>query len=386
MTQTVSREPYSVAVDQQVLDDLQARLALTRLPVVPTGDPWAHGTSLAYLKQLVAYWRERFDWRAWERRINGFEQYRIGVDGFDIHVLVRRAADPAALPVLLTHGWPGSIVEFLDVADRLADPAAHGVEGPAFTAVIASLPGYGFSAPPAAPVTPATVARAWHRLMTEGLGFARYGAHGGDWGGVITSLLALDKPEGLCAIHLSGATQSAPWSIKDQPLDADEEAYLAVSRGRMAAEAGYQTIQGTRPATLSYGLTDSPAGLAAWIGEKFRNWTDRDGGDDPTVGMDVLLANIMLHWLPGPGPATWMYRYLIDGSALTLPEGRRIELPTGICSFPNDFGPPAPERWLRRSYNLRNRTIASGGGHFPGIERPVELTEDIRRYFASLDG
>ncbi|MDO7843922.1 epoxide hydrolase family protein [Sphingomonas immobilis] len=377
MAAPVTCAPFRVDVPQATLDDVNMRLSQTRLPVVPEGDPWAYGTSPAYLSALLDHWRERFDWRVWESRINGFEQYRVAVDGLDIHILVRRAAEPDALPVLLTHGWPGSIVEFIDVADRLVADGEH----PACTAVIASLPGYGFSGAPAAPVTPAKVAAAWGRIMTDGLGFARYGAHGGDWGGVVTSLLAMEQPEGLSAIHLSGATQSAPWSFAEAPLDAAEEAYLGKMRARMMAEAGYQTIQGTRPVTLSYGLTDSPAGLAAWIAEKFRNWTDREG-EDPPVAMDVLLANIMLHWLPGPGPATWMYRYLIDGTALTLPEGRRIELPTGVCSFPGDFGPPAPERWLRRSYNLVHRTIASGGGHFPGLERPAELTADIRRFFA----
>ncbi|MET0337533.1 MAG: epoxide hydrolase family protein, partial [Caulobacter sp.] len=379
----VSMTPFTVAVEQSVLDDLGARLERVRWPTAPRDAGWSYGTNPNYMKLLVEYWRTAYDWRAWERRINAFEQHLVTIDDQVIHDLVDRAAEPKALSLVLTHGWPGSIIEFLEIAPMLAHPERFGGAGKdAFTVVMPSLPGYGFSGPPAEPVSPQALAPIGHRLMRDALGFSHYVAHGSDWGAVVTSHLGLQQPDGLRAIHLTGGALSAAWKLAGQPPTQEEAAYLEALRRKTEGETGYQAVQGTRPMTLSYGLTDSPVGLAAWIVEKYRAWTDREG-DDPPFALDTLIAIIMLHWLPGPGPPTWMYRFLLDGSALALPEGETVETPTGICSFPQDYGPPAPESWIRRSYNLQHRTIASGGGHFPGLERGAELVADLRRFFAA---
>jgi microsomal epoxide hydrolase len=375
--------PFRCHVPDEFLEDLSRRLAHVRWPTAPDGAPWQYGAEPAFMRRLLAYWQNGFDWRRWEDRLNAHEQYLVQDGDLSLHALIARADNPAALPLLLTHGWPGSIIELLDVIEPLTHPERFGGKPEdAFTVVLPSLPGYGFSTAPRRPMSPRELAPVWHRLMTEAFGFARYGAHGGDWGALVTGWLGFDAPPGLVAIHQTSSSPMARWTFDGTPPSDEEQDYFARTQQKTARETGYQAIQGTKPLTLSYALTDSPMGLAAWVAEKFHGWTDREGGDDPLIGLDSLIANIMMHWIPGPGPATWMYAYLLDGSAMTLPEGGRIEVPTGICSFPQDFGPVPPESLLRRSFNLTHRTIASGGGHFPGLERSEELAGDIRTYFS----
>jgi microsomal epoxide hydrolase len=336
------------------------------------------------MRDVVDYWRTGFDWRAVEARLNRFAHYRLPVDGRVVHAIVEPGSGDNPLPVLLTHGWPGSFVEFADLIEPLAHPERFGGRAQdGLTVVVASLPGYGLSDPPAEPIGPREVAGVWQRLMAQTLGFERFGAHGSDWGAAVTSWLAYDFPQNLAAIHLTMPILRADGPF-DPPLDPEEEDFLGRMVARLAGESGYQAIQGTKPQTLSYGLTDSPAGLAAWILEKFQGWTASYGtGRPPAVDLEHLLTNVMLYWLAGPNAASWMYRFLVDGSAFLLPSGGRIETPTGLCLFPDDVALPAPDRYGRRTYNVVSRTLAASGGHFPGLDASEALVMDLRAFFTA---
>lgn len=378
----VPAEPFTVAVPDAVLADLRARLARTRWPGEPAGPPWRWGTSLAYLRDVVAYWQDGYDWRRWESEINRWPQYRARVGGQTLHFLLERGSGPRPLPLLITHGWPGSVVEFLDVIDPLAHPERHGGDpADAFTVVAPSLPGYGFSDPPAAPMTPREIAPLWHALMTEVVGCPRYVAQGGDWGAVVTSWLALDRPQGPAAIHLN-MMGLRPWTGEGAPpLEPDERAWIAAQRARLARERGYQAIQGTKPQTLAYALTDSPAGLAGWILEKFHGWTAPGTAAPPPFDRDRLLTNVMLYWLNGINASTWLYCSLVDGAAVALGPGQRVEVPTGLFLFPRDLLLPPPDRWTRRAYRVVHRRDAAEGGHFAALENGPALVADLRTFF-----
>jgi microsomal epoxide hydrolase len=373
--------PFTVAVSEDVLADVQSRLARTRWPTPPGGrGQWGFGSSLPYMQRLVDHWRERYDWRRWEAAINRFPQQIVTIDGIGIHMIAEPGSGANPLPLVLTHGWPGSFVEYLDIIEPLAHPERFGGNAEdGFTVIVPSLPGYGFSAAPARPMGPADVGELWGKLM-RGLGYDRYVAHGSDWGSLVTTWLALDHGEGLQAIHLTGGGIRAPWTYAANPLVAEEETFLQELAARWQGETAYQAIQSTKPLTLSYGLTDSPAGLAAWIVEKFHSWTHRASDDEPPIDFDRLITNIMMHWLPGPGPASWMYVF-IHGQ---LPPGRRVEVPTAFTYFPGDFGVQPPERILQRSYNLRALDVAPSGGHFPGLENGPALVAALRRNFAAF--
>ncbi len=381
MHDPVGAEPFTVNVPDGVLRDVRERLGRTRFPIAPAAPAWHYGTDLAYMREMVDYWRDQSDWRRSEAALNRFTQYRVPIDGKRLHFILERGSGPAPLPLLISHGWPGSVVEFLDVIEPLAHPERFGGDaGDAFTVVAPSLPGFGFSDPPDAPIRPRDMAATFHRLMTDVLGCERFVAQGGDWGAMITSWLALDHPERLAAIHLNmpGITPEAG----DTPLDEDEKAWMERQNARRARETGYQQIQGTKPTTLSYGLTDSPSGLAAWILEKFHAWTIPGVAAPPPFDRDHLLANIMLYWLAGPNAASWLYESLFDGSARRLPAGRRVEVPTGMLLMPNDLVVPPPTRWLERAYNLVHRRNSPDGGHFPAFEKPELFVEEVRGFFS----
>jgi microsomal epoxide hydrolase len=370
-----------IAVPQAVLDDLARRLDAVRWPVAPAGGAWTHGTSLGWMRELVGYWRDGYDWRAAEAGLNRFAHYRLPVEGRRIHAIVEEGSGKG-LPLLLLHGWPGSIVEFLDLIEPLAHPERFGGRAEEGVTVIAASPaGYAFSDPPDAPVGPREVAARLRAMMVEALGIPRFAVHGGDWGAAIASWMAFDFPEAVAAIHLTTAI------MQPDPVDLDEEeqAYLAARRDRGPWESGYQAIQGTKPLTLAYALTDSPVGLAAWILEKYRGWSAARYGDGPpAINRDALLTVVMLYWLAGPGPASWMYRFLVDGSAFRLPTGGRITVPTSLCLFGDDSSPAAPLQWQRRSYEVVRRTRVPHGGHFPGLDGTEALLADLRRFVGSL--
>ncbi len=378
--QPVGAERFTVAVPDPVLADLRDRLARTRLPIAAKAAPWFYGTDLAYLRETVEYWRDQYDWRRAEAALNRFTHYKVPIDGKLVHFILERGSGPDPLPLILSHGWPGSIVEFVGVIEQLAHPERFGGDArDAFTVVAPSLPGYGFSDPPDAPITTRDMAAIFHRLMTDVLGCRQYVAQGGDWGSMITSWLALDHPEAVRAIHLNMAGLRPQFSGAD--LHPEEKAWLDASAARTARETGYQLIQATKPQTLSYGLTDSPAGLAAWILEKFHGWTIPGEDAPPPFDRDHLLTNVMLYWLAGPNAASWLYCSRFDPTVRQVPPATRVEVPVGVLLMPNDLAVPPPTRWLERSYNIVHRRDGESGGHFPAFEKPELVVEEVRGFF-----
>jgi microsomal epoxide hydrolase len=365
-------------VPQDVLDDLRERLARTRLPGAIEGIGWEQGTDRAYLAGLLEHWRDRYDWRTCEQRFGEHDEHVMEIDGQRIHAVVARSAHTDALPLLLVHGWPGSVAEFLDVLGPLTDPTAHGgTAADAFHVVAPSLPGFGFSGP--------THERGWHprriaeafvRLMAD-LGFDRYGAQGGDWGSVVTANVADLAPDRVAGLHLNFVTVSPP---KDGiPLTDEEQARFAQLLEWRKDGAGYQEIQGTRPQTLGYALEDSPAGLCAWIVEKFRAWSD---GDDVerSFARDRLLDNITLYWVTGTATSSCrIYWEMRQAGRSAVPEGF-VRVPTGIASFPAEIT-RLPRRWIEQRYDVVHWTEPARGGHFAAMEVPALFVEDVRSFF-----
>lgn len=381
MRKPLPGKPFRVETPQSTLDDLKARLAQTRWPIEPKVPNWTYGTPLAFARRVVTRWQSGFDWRAWEARINRFEQRLIPIDGIDIHVLIEPGSGADPLPLILTHGWPGSFLEFIDLIEPLAHPERHGgkVED-AFTVIVPSLPGYGYSTPPAAPITPRQVAGLWNKLAEE-LGLTRYVAQGGDWGSVVTSWMGVDHPGALKAIHLNMTGLRPAMSGDATPITEAEKAWIATAQKTLLRETGYQQIQGTKPQTLAYALTDSPAGLAAWIIEKFHGWTIGGEDRDPPFDIDHLIANVMLYWINGINGANWLYVALVEGTAAALKPGERVLLPTGLSLFPRDLLRPPPRSWVERAYNVQSFNVFETGGHFPAMENGPLLTEEIRTFF-----
>jgi microsomal epoxide hydrolase len=373
---------FRTDVSPDVLRDLHERLERTRWPDEPRAGPWMYGTDLHYMREVVAYWLAQYDWRKWEARLNAFEQYQVRIRELDIHFIIERGSGSNPLPLLITHGWPGSIVEFLDIIEPLAHPERFGGdEADAFTVIAPSLPGYGFSQAPPAPTSPREFAGLWHELMAEIIGEAEFVAQGGDWGAVITSWMALERPGRLRAIHLNGIGLDPGCTLQERPASAVEQEWLKRLEERNRKEVAYQMIQGTKPQTLSYGLTDSPAGLAAWILEKFYSWTIPDWSRPAGLSLDHLLTNVMLYWLNGSNAPAWLYCFAVDGTAWTQPHGRRVEIPTGLFLFPEDTILVPPLEWTQRSYNVVRRNVAPRGGHFAALENGPLLTEDVRDFF-----
>lgn len=382
----VPGEPFRIEVPQATLDDLTARLARTRWPVPPAGHGWAFGAALPFMQDVVAHWRDRFDWRAWEARFNAHEQYLVPLGGLKVHVLLERGSGPDPMPIVLTHGWPGSQAELIELVEPLAHPERFGGDvRDAFTVVVPSLPGVGFSQSPPAPVSPREIAGMWAELMRERLGFSRYMAHGGDWGASISSFLALDHGADLAGLHLTmGALRQT--SAARAPMTDEEQAYAARVGPRMEGESAYQMVHATKPLSLGYGLADSPAGLAAWILEKFHGWTTPGVDAAPPFELDHLIANVMFYWLGDPVGASLIYRFLADRSGFVLPEGRKIEVPTAFQLFPQDIAVPPPDSWLAQSYKMQRVRRAPSGGHFPGLENAGLLVEDLRAFRRELAG
>lgn len=384
--QAIAAEAFRIAVPDAALADLRERLGTTRWPTEPEGAGWRLGANLAYLQKFVARWREGYDWRAEEAALNGLPQYRAEIGGLKIHFLYCPGVGPRPKPLLLTHGWPGSVFEFRDIVLPLADPARFGGDAAdAFTVIAPSLPGYGFSTAPAAPVTPAEIADLWHLLMTEVLGFPRYFAHGGDWGSAVTSELARRHGEAVTAIHLTMLGLRPALGDGAPPLSEAEQSWLKLTRERLQREGGYQEIQGTRPQSLAYGLTDSPAGLAAWIVEKYQGWPGAKADQPPPFPMDRLITQVMLYWLNGINAANWLYFAVRNRGNLTLQPGERIAVPTGFAFFAFDLFPPPPAEWVERLYcKVTDRRDFDRGGHFVAMENGPLLIEELRRFFRAF--
>jgi microsomal epoxide hydrolase len=380
----VQVEPFTIQVSDDVLVDLKERLVRTRMPDEPDGVGWRLGTNQAYLKQLISYWRDEFDWRAQERRLNEFEQFKTTIDGIEIHFVHRRSKEPGAFPLILTHGWPGTFAEFSKVIGPLTDPVSYGGRAEdAFHVVVPSIPGYGFSERPRQlgyrDRTPAIFAELMARL-----GYERYGAQGGDLGAGISRQLALDDSEHVAGLHLNLCTADPP--DPSNPTAGVPAAEIALMRERAAfwteEERGYSHIQGTKPQTLGYSLNDSPVGLAAWIVEKYRSWCDCDGNPETKFSKDELLTTITIYWVTQT--ATSAARYYYEGRHReNPPSSERIEVPTACAAFPGEFR-FTPRRWLEARYNLARFTMMPSGGHFAASEEPALYVDDVRAFFQDL--
>jgi pimeloyl-ACP methyl ester carboxylesterase len=378
-------EPFRVEIPQATLDDLARRLDQTRFPAPLPGAGWDYGTDQDALRDLVTYWRDGYDWRATEHRLNELEQATTPIDGQQIHFLHVRSPEADALPLVLTHGWPGSLVEFLDVIGPLSDPhAAGGDPADAFHLVIPSLPGYAFSGPThEREWDPGRIARAWAQLMAR-LGYERYGAQGGDWGSFVTSQLAQADPEHVAGIHLNMIAAN-PGGDDPSTFTEDEQGDLAAFVHYMDDEGGYFRIQSTRPHTLGFALDDSPVGLCAWIVEKFRAWSDCDGDLTNCFTNDQLLDNIMLYWVTGTATSSVRLYYEFDKAlrAGRLDVGSRIETPTGYARYPKEIMRTS-QRWAERQYQLVHYANLPRGGHFAAMEQPALFVDDVRTFFRSV--
>lgn len=380
--------PFRIDIADDVLDDLRRRLELPRWPVAPEGSGWTYGTDTAYLRDLVGYWRDGYDWRAAEAHLNRLPHFIAEVDDLPIHFIHERGSGHDPLPLVLTHGWPGSFVEFDRLVEPLAHPERHGGDAAdAFDVVVPSLPGYAFSGRPAKPLGPRAIGGLWYRLMTDVLGYCRFGAQGGDWGSMVSSWLAYDHPGALAGLHLNMVGLRPELDENSPPLSVEEQDWLRRAGKRMRMERGYREIQATRPQTLAVALNDSPAGLAAWIVDKFRAWGDTGGEVETRFDRDTLLTNLMLYWCTGTvDSASWIYYAAREAGDLSLPGGGRVTVPTAVATFPVDLVPPPPRGYAERAYAVTRWTDMPSGGHFAALEEPERLIEDIRTFFRPLRG
>jgi pimeloyl-ACP methyl ester carboxylesterase len=366
---------FRIAVPGSAVDDLRARLGAIRWPRQLPGDDWARGVPVGYLRWVVERWM-RYDWRSWEARLNEFPQYTTVIDGQTVHFLHVRSPEPDALPLILTHGWPGSVAEFLDVLGPLTDPAAYGGDPrDAFHVVAPSVPGHGFSVPLTSGWDHPWIARAWVELMHR-LGYERYGAQGGDTGSVVSPLVGQADPEHVAGVHINGglAYPDLQPGDREQLNDAEQERLAAADRLR-AVGTGYADLQGTRPQTVSYGLSDSPVGQLAWILEKFWEWTDpaRELPGD-AVDLDHLLTDVSIYWFTNTSATSANLYYETRGAHDNLRPG----VPTGVAAFPTD---PAIRRVLERRHHIIHWSEYDRGGHFAALEAPDLLVQDIRAFF-----
>jgi microsomal epoxide hydrolase len=382
---TAAPTPFRLHVGDDVLADLESRLAHVRWPDEVPDNHWKYGTDLPYLKSLMEYWRSRYDWREHEARINRFNQYKVGLAGIDVHYIRQEGKGPKPLPLLISHGWPGSVHEFYKLIPMLTDPARFGGDAAdAFTVVAPSLPGYTLSfKPDQQRFSVEQIADVFAELMTGVLGCQRFAAQGGDWGAFVTSRLGYAHPQHLAGIHLNllGLRRDTP--LPEKPTE-EEKLYFEQRAHWIKEEVGYTWIQGTKPQTLSYALTDSPVGLAAWIVEKFHTWSDHKGDLDGYIGRDAMLTNIMLYWVTGAiGSSFWPYYARMHGP-WPIPDGARIQVPMGYAEFPKEILRP-PRSLAEKMYtDIRRWTRMPKGGHFAALEQPELLAEEIREFFRPL--
>lgn len=378
--------PFRLHIDDAELTDLRDRLARTRFPDQAPDAPWAYGADVGYLRTLVGYWRDRFDWRAQESRLNVFPQFKVALHGIDLHYLHVPGVGPDPKPLLLLHGWPGSVFEFIEIIPRLTDPARFGGKAEdAFTVIAPSLPGFGPSfTPNQKRFSHAEMGACFADLMVKVLGFPKFAVQGGDWGAITATSMGVYQAEWLAGIHLNLLPLRPDEPLPAQP-SAEERQYVANVAAWMKEEAGYQWIQGTRPQTLAFGLTDSPAGLAAWIIEKFRAWSDCGGDVETAFSRDHLLANISLYWFTGAiGSSFWPYYARIHGPWL-VPDGRTVDVPMAYAAFPRENRGPPPRSFASRTYaDIRQWTVMAKGGHFGAMEQPEALAVDVRNFFRPL--
>lgn len=381
-------EAFTISISEEEIADLKSRLANTRLPDQISDTSWEYGTELGYLTELITYWREEFDWKQQEQMLNQFDHYRTNVDDLPIHFIHQRSLNDGAIPLLLVHGWPGSISEFYKIIGPLTDPESHGGDpADSFHVIAPSLPGFGFSGIPQEPgYSPERIALVLAQLM-EQLGYERYALAGGDWGAIINRHLANHYPERLIGLHSNMIIAGPPQDEAQRDrADPDEVALMEARRAYMQNEVGYQQIQGTKPQTLGYGLNDSPAGLAAWIVEKFHGWSDmpqgNDGDLDAHFSKDELLTNISIYWFTRTITSSTRIYYENRNTPAIKPVSY-IDVPTGVAIFPAEIY-VAPRTWVEAAYDLRHWSIMPEGGHFAALEKPTLYLEDVRAFYRLL--
>jgi len=372
-------KPFKVDVPEEALDDLRRRIVSTRWPESECVEDWTQGIPLAYTREVAEYWASGYDWRRAEKQLNRFDHYKTNIDGLDIHFIHQKSPHPEAFPLVMTHGWPGSVVEFLKVIDQLVDPTAHGGKAEdAFHVVCPSLPGFGFSGKPTkAGWGVKATAKAWDQLMVR-LGYgAGYGAQGGDWGAAVTTQIGCNG--GHCkAIHVNMAIAKPPPEAMKDPTE-EEQAVLGQLKYYQEWDSGYSKQQSTRPQTIGYALVDSPVGQMAWILEKFWSWMDCNGHPENTLTRDELLDNIMIYWVTATGASSARLYWESFGKFTD----DKVELPTGIASFPKDVI-QSPRSWCEKVYNITHWTNMPAGGHFAAFEQPKLFVDDVRAFFRTI--
>jgi microsomal epoxide hydrolase len=372
--------PFRLDIPDATLDRIRARVADYPWHEMPDDGGWAYGANLEYMKEFCAYWVEEYDWRKHEAAINRFDHFKAPVDGIDIHFIHEKGSGPSPMPLIISHGWPGTVVEFLDVIEPLAHPERFGGDAKdAFDVIAPSLPGFGFSGRPPRPYGPRKIAGVFGKLMKDVLGYEGYLAQGGDWGGGISTWLGFDHAPACEAVHLNIMMMRH----QDDPQTPEEIEWAARFVREQELEEGYRTIQGTKPQTLSYAMMDSPVGIAAWILEKFNSWSDTVGDDvESAHGKDVLLTNIMVYIVTRTfNTASWIYYgRREEGGRLFDTGGRRVEVPTACALFPKELLAWPPRSYVERLVNVQRWTEMPRGGHFAALEEPELLIDDIRAF------
>ena len=351
---------------------------------MPSDGGWQFGTNIDFMKDLCKYWVEQFDWKRQEDKINSFDNFTAEVDGIEVHFIYERGSGSKPKPLIISHGWPGSIIEFIEIIDPLAHPERYGGNAEdAFDVIVPSLVGFGFSGKPPRPYGPRRMALIFNKLMTEVLGYKSYIAQGGDWGGTISTWLGYDYPKFCEGIHINIMTVRH----YEGPKGVEEELWASTFEEDQIPENGYRILQATKPQTLSYGMMDSPVGIAAWIIEKFYSWSDNKRGDIETVfSKDVLLTNIMIYIITKTfNTASWIYYGREEeGGRVLSKKGKRVEVPTACALFPAEMSSWPPRSYVDRVYNVRQWTEMPSGGHFAAMEQPKFLIEDLRNFVRSL--
>ena len=372
--------PFRIDVPDKTLEQIRTQVANYPWHEMPDDGGWAYGTHLGYMKELCAYWLNEFDWRKQEAAINRFSHFIAPVQGIDLHFIQEKGDGPSPLPLIISHGWPGSIVEFLDIIQPLAHPQRFGGSADdAFDVIVPSLPGFGFSGRPARPIGPRKMANLFNSLMTDVLGYRNYLAQGGDWGGAISSWLGFEHAPTCQAIHINILTMRHP----DGPHGPEEEAWAVQFEHDQLLENGYRTQQATKPQTLSYAMMDSPVGVAAWIIEKFNSWSDTEGDNiESAHTKDSLLTNIMVYLVTKTfNTASWIYYgRREEGGRLLSTDNRRVEVPTAAALFPAELLAWPPRSYVERLYNISHWSEMPRGGHFAALEEPELLIDDIRAF------
>ena len=375
---------FKVEISNEILQNINSKVKNYQWHEMPDDGGWDYGTNLDYMKEFAEYWSSKFDWKKTEEKINKFKNFKTNIDGIDIHFIHEKGSGSNPKPLLLNHGWPGSIVEFLDIIDQLAHPENYGgnIED-SFDVIVPSLPGFGFSGRPSRPIGPRKMASIFNSLMTNSLGYEKYISQGGDFGGTICTWLAYDFPESLLGIHINILITRHP----DGPQTKEEIEWQERFKLEQRIEDGYRTQQSTKPQTLSYAMMDSPVGVAAWMIEKMRGWSDiKDGNIESVYSKDILLSNIMLYLVTKTfNTSTWIYYGRREEGGRSLPKDHLpLKVPTAIAKFPKEYLEWAPRSYVERIYNVKQWTNMPAGGHFAALEKPDLLIKDIREFGKKL--